>query len=377
MGVVSYETTPPKRYTMKRIVYAIVIFIVFAGCQNKVDVNQEYMTLHDVKKAYLFPEIQTLKRSNMQSVKMPDYYLKNFIIVDSLLFVDTNQENGLLDIISLKSMKSYGRYLDKGKAKGEFLYGINLTLQTTFECKNDSLYANIYDSGTGGLFKLNITKTIIEKHASLKGLNFYSEIPHSAFWAKTISDTLLLVRNIDEMETHQNRSIITREGIQTNHAVQKLNNFEIPINEDFNIMSSLISISPSREYIIEAMIGMNYINIYSLNNNNIEYTICVGKELDKLSDILSTSRYNRKYVFADLRTYNFGFAVLKYDITERTFQSEEKYAPAILFFDWSGNPIGAINSEIKFNHFDYDELNEVLYILDSDNKMLKIKIHII
>ena len=236
MGVVSYETTPQKRYTMKRIVYAIVIFIVFAGCQNKVDVNQEYMTLHDVKKAYLFPEIQTLKRSNMQSVKMPDYYLKNFIIVDSLLFVDTNQENGLLDIISLKSMKSYGRYLDKGKAKGEFLYGINLTLQTTFECKNDSLYANIYDSGTGGLFKLNITKTIIEKHASLKGLNFYSEIPHSAFWAKTISDTLLLVRNIDEMETHQNRSIITREGIQTNHAVQKLNNFEIPINEDFNIM---------------------------------------------------------------------------------------------------------------------------------------------
>ena len=302
MGVVSYETTPQKRYTMKRIVYAIVIFIVFAGCQNKVDVNQEYMTLHDVKKAYLFPEIQTLKRSNMQSVKMPDYYLKNFIIVDSLLFVDTNQENGLLDIISLKSMKSYGRYLDKGKAKGEFLYGINLTLQTTFECKNDSLYANIYDSGTGGLFKLNITKTIIEKHASLKGLNFYSEIPHSAFWAKTISDTLLLVRNIDEMETHQNRSIITREGIQTNHAVQKLNNFEIPINEDFNIMSSLISISPSREYIIEAMIGMNYINIYSLNNNNIEYTICVGKELDKLSDILSTSRYNRKYVFADLIT---------------------------------------------------------------------------
>ena len=63
MGVVSYETTPQKRYTMKRIVYAIVIFIVFAGCQNKVDVNQEYMTLHKVKKAYLLlQDVPTKKR---------------------------------------------------------------------------------------------------------------------------------------------------------------------------------------------------------------------------------------------------------------------------------------------------------------------------
>ena len=280
-----------------------------------------------------------------------------------------------MDIISLNSMKSHGCYLHKGKAKGEFLYGINLTLQTTFECKNDSCYANIYDPITACVFNVNISKTIMEKHASLNELDF-AEIPHSAFWAKTIGDTLLLVREIDGTETHQNRSLISQAGVRTNHPIKKLNDFEIPVGEDFNIMSSLVSVSPSSKYVVEALIGMNYINIYSLDEK-VEYTICIGDELDKLSDILSTSKFDRKYMFADVRTYNFGFAALKYDITEHIFQSDEKYTPSILFFDWSGKPIGVVNSEIKFNHFDYDEENKMLYILDSDSKLLKCKIPII
>ena len=161
---------------MKQMLYFMALCVVFVCCRNNAQEDQEYMTFSNIKKVNSFPELQTLKRDNMQPVNMPDYFIKNFVVRDSLLFVDTNQESGLMDIISLNSMKSHGCYLHKGKAKGEFLYGINLTLQTTFECKNDSCYANIYDPITACVFNVNISRTIMEKHASLTLLKFHIQL---------------------------------------------------------------------------------------------------------------------------------------------------------------------------------------------------------
>lgn len=360
---------------MKKLLLIVMSCAIMVGCKNTVDVNKEYMALGEVKKVNSLPLLLTLNKDNMTMVETPDYYIENFVIFDSLMFIDTNQDSGLLDILSMDSMKSYGRFLNKGKANGEFLYGINLTLHSSFESIMDTVYVNMYDPVSARLFSLNLSKSIMENTLSLKELNFNRKLPNSAFWAKTIGDTLLIVRDIDEMETHQNRTILSRNGPRTNTMIEELNGFEIPLNEDFNIMSSLVATSPINEYVVEAMIGMNYINVYSLNGE-MGYTICVGEELDKLSDILSTSRFARKYMFADLRAYSFGFAVLKFDITERVYQSDEHYTPSILLFDWTGNPIGEIKSDIKFNHFDYDEQRKMLYILDSDNKLMRCKLEL-
>lgn len=352
-----------------------MICAIVMSCQNPVDVNREYMAFKEVKKVPSFSLLETLTRNKMTCVNTPSGFIEDFCILDSLLFLDTNQESGILEILSVDSMKSFGRFINKGKASGEFVYGLNLTLHTSFECVKDTVYAYIYDPVSSRIYSFNVTKSILEAKAYLKELNFHSKVPHSAFWAKTFADTLLIVRDIDEMETHQNRSILTCAGLQNNNSVRELNKFEIPLNEDFNIMSSLVATFAPKQYVVEAMIGMNYINVYSLQTDK-GYTICVGGELDKLSDILSTARFDRKYMFADLRTYSFGFAVLKFDITERAFQSDEQYNPSILLFNWNGNPIGEIKSEIKFNHFDYDERNKMLYVLDSNGKLLKCKVSI-
>lgn len=359
---------------MKQIWCIFLSFIfVLVGCRNALEITHEYMSLDTLKCAKTFPKILTLKRDGMQSVPISYTYIKNFVIQDSLLFLDSNRENGLVEIISLPSMKSFGSYLHKGKASGEFLYGVNLTLWTTFFCDRDSSYAYIYDSATGRIFNVNFTKTISDRKLCLKELDLGSKIPRSAFWFKALSDSIFLMRTIDEMETHQNRSIITNKGVLTCNLIEKLNKFEIPVNEDFNILSSLISVSLSNGFIAEAMIGMNYINVYSLNGRK-EYTICVGEKMDKLSDILSTSKYERKYMFAEIRSYSFGFAVLKYDVSERTYQMGKEYTPSILLFDWHGNTLGEIDSEFCFNHFDYDESKGELYVLDSENDLLKCKV---
>lgn len=360
---------------MKKGVFYIIALVCFVCCHNKVDADKEYMGFSEVKKVYSFPEIRTLHANDMTSVNTPDYFIEDFIVYDSLLFIDTDQDYGILDVLSIDSAKSLGRFLNKGKAKSELIYGINLTLHMTFETVNDSVFANVYDPVLARTYTLNITQSIADKKPCMKELKFSQAIPHYAFWAKTINDTIIFTREIDKMETHQNRSIITRNGVLYKQTINKLNDFEVPMNENFNIMSTLIAIAPSNDYIVESMIGMNYINIYSLQKDN-GYTICVGKKQDKLSDILSTPEPDRMYVFADLRTYNFGFAVLVFNITEGHYLADKPFYPSILLFDWAGNPIGEIKSEIQFNHFDYDEHQKMLYILDSNSKLLKCKIDI-
>lgn len=355
---------------MKKFFLFSVVSIFCLCCTPDKRLNKECMLLDYVKYVNTIPKLTTLCEDSMVSVDTPTPYIKNFAIVDSLLFIDTNQENGLLNIMSINSNKSYGFLLDKGRAKGEFGFGINLTLYTTFEHHKDSLFANMYDLIAGRLYRINITKQITEGKCYVQEILMSEELPRSAFWIKTISDTLALLRTIDKKETRQTRSIITKHGHITTKVTDKLNKFEIPAKEDFNIISSLIAFSQNNNMFVEAMIGMNYINIYSLSKEK-GFTLCIGKELDKLSDILSTSRYDRKYTFADLRAYSFGFAVLKYDIEEKVYQSDEDIHPSILLFDWNGDPIGEITSDLRFDFFDIDTKNGYIYILNKDGRLLK------
>lgn len=357
---------------MRKILVIPLVSVLYLCCSPDKELNKECLLLDTVKYVQTIPKLATLCEDNVTPVATPTPYIKNFAVIDTLLFIDTNQENGLLNIMSIDSGKSYGYLLDKGRAKGEFGFGIHLTLYTTFEHHVDSLFASFYDLVTGRLYRMNVTKQITEGECNMQEVIMSEELPRSAYWVKTICDTLVFIKTIDKMGTRQSRSIITKNGIISNKVTDILNKFEIPPKEDLNIISSLIAFSQSNNMFVEAMIGMNYLNIYSLHKEK-GITLCIGKKLDRLSDILSTSKFERKYTFADLRAYSFGFAVLKYDIEEKVYQSGEDFYPSILMFDWNGNPIGEVKSELKFDHFDIDTRNGCLYILDKHGRLLKRK----
>lgn len=152
--------------------------------------------------------------------------------------------------------------------------------------------------------------------------------------------------------------------------VDKLNNFEIPSGEDINILSTLISVSPDGRKIVEAPLGMNYINVYSLSDDKA-FTICLGDKMIALDDITDLSKFNRPYMFSDLRAYDFGFAVLKLDTTDLKYQSGLSDCPTLLFFDWDGQPLDCIKSDFHYSLFDYDAKSKELYLLDNDGRLLK------
>lgn len=357
---------------MKRILFAFVMVILCVSCSETMNKSSECIVLEENKTYNSMPELEKMYMKNMEQVVIPDSFINNIIIYDSLLIVDTNDENGLLDILSVNSYRSYGKLFKKGKAKGEFTYPISLTLHLTIDKKGDSLIANAYDFASGRLYEQNITYYLKTKKHSIKDSKLSGGIPSAAFWVKTINDSILLYRYLDDSRTHQIRRLRSKKKNYDNTNMSKLNLLEVPCGEDHNIISSLIALSPSKKCLAEAMIGLNYIHIYSLEGDK-GVTICIGEKFDKISDVISKPLLERKYMFADIRAYNFGFAVLKFDVMEKIFQSDGRYYPSILFFDWDGNALGEVKSDMQFNHFDYDERRNELYILDSEGRLLKKK----
>lgn len=346
----------------------ILFFILIMSCGNKSNVTIENMAFDTVKYQKQSPRIFALNSDSSKEIDLGNMPIKNFIIVDSIMFIDTGREKGILEIISTKDYSSKGSLINKGRASGEFMYGLNLGLYTTFWKKEKSLYATIYDMAIGNIYSINISDFLREGKNNLSEIYRDTKMPQPAFWIKQLSDSVLFARALTDEETAQKRYIIINGKVEDTPHLDFANALVVPKGEDFNLLSTLIGVSPNGDMCVEAMLGMNYINVYSPISGR-GYTICCGDKIDKLSESLSLSKAKRKYMFADIRTYDFGFAVLKYEITEKQFQSGDDFTPSILIFDRKGKALGEVKLDVKIEHFDIDMGRDKLYILDANGRI--------
>ena len=359
---------------LKQISIVLAVICVSACMQKHYD-EAEYMVFDDVKIVSDFKEIAVLSQENGEEITYSKPNIKNFIVTDSVLIIDTGMESGISNVISTVDYSDIGSFFDKGKAFGEFLLGIDLGLRSTLALTDDSLKLIACDYVLGKVYSINLSKFIATGEKEIKEPYAGMELPRPIFWLKAMNDTSVIVRTLEDNETREVRYLISENGAKEIDAFSRLNRFQVPSGEDFNIMSSLMALSPDREICVEPLVGLNYINVYSPFGTKA-FTISVDKEPYSLSEITKIDKADRPYVFADVRAHNFGFAVLKYGVTDREFQEDIDYKPSILLFDWNGNPLGEVKSEFKFNHFDIDEAKGELYVLDADGKLLKYPLQI-
>lgn len=360
-----------KKKYISKYTYILLLSFVFLtiGCSPpKIDVVKENMAF-DTVLYQTNPRAYILDTDKSKCVSPDGLPVKNFVIMDSLLFVDTGRENGIMEILSTKDFSSKGSYINNGRGADEFSQ-FHLTLYTTFIKKDNILYATLFNCVNGKVYSLNIQDCLNSGKAQLNEIYKNVEIPEptTVFWAKQLMDSTLFIRKLTDGENAQRRFLIKKRAVEEASKMKFANDFIIPQGEDFNLLSTLIATSPDGSKCVEAMIGMNYINVYSPIKGN-GFTVCTESELDKFSEVLSLSKEDRKYMFADVRAYDFGFAVLKYDITDKTYQSGEDFHPSILVFNWQGKALGELKCDQNFNHFDIDVNNKKLYILDSDSRI--------
>lgn len=359
-----------KAYFFPLLLVFNLMALSFIGCKNEVGDLKEDMAFDTIVYLSQKRHVFDLTSSPRRYINLGNTPIINFVIADSVMFVDTERENGIIEIFSMKDYKSKGCLLNQGRSSGEFSQGINLGLYTTIVRKDQKLFATLFDMVTGKVYSLNVSEFLQNRKYNLLEIYRKKDLSEPAFWVKQLSDSVLFIKTLTSEETVQKRYLVKNGKAVIASNMDFANDFVVPKNEDFNLLSTLIATSPNGNLCAEAMVGMNYINVYSPLTGK-GFTICCGDKIDKLSEIISLSKANRKYMFADIRAYAFGFAVLKYDITEREYQTGANFTPSILFFDWHGNLYGEVKPEVNFNHFDMDINEKKLYILSTKGRLIQ------
>lgn len=334
-----------------------IIFIVF-GC-NYSKSSSSYMAFDDIVYVKDFSHFFSLQ--NEIEVNIDAIGVRNFCIYDSTILMSTINSDSLWVFASLPSYHIYASMLKKGQGPTEFTSTPSVGSNIKIDKENDHVFAYIYEFSKGKLLKLNITESLKTNKTDITILN--DSLPKFLFNFVMINDAKFLCKEVNNNHTQQVRFIYDNNNRTSLPVLEKLNNSTIKEREDINILSTITKLNPDKDIIVEMPIGLNYINMYSLDNS-LSKTICIGKSLYSMELIQNKRQWDRIYTFADLRFFKNFWGVLYMNETEKDYQTKRKNYPTILFFDWSGNPLAQLKLNQLATSFDIDANTRELYTYD-------------
>ena len=338
-----------------------LIFIGLISSCNVLSSSDEavYMAFEDVEYVSSFPVEVKLNSPEEPSI---DYIgLREVRIVGNLLILGQANSNGLWQIYRLPDYEYLGGFLKRGDGPLEFMQGPSLLNKLNFENENGQLVVYIYDFQKGRVMKFNLSESLETGKEVLSPLE--SKVPPFLFSFTKVDQDVYLIKEIKDRDTRQVRSLVNSGNISSLSVTAPLDNAAIKQGEDFNILSALLEYNSALDRVVEAPIGLNHINIYSLKGD-FSKSICLEDKLSDIVKIQSQFRFNRNYTFADLRLFDEFFGVIFINEDELTYQNVRKKIPSILFFDYDGRPLAKIQTGSHFTSFDIDFNNQKLYTFD-------------
>lgn len=293
--------------------------------------------------------------------------VRNFLIYDSIMIMSTINKDSLWVIASMPDFQIKGSMLKIGQGPNELTVPPSVAYNTKITEVNNKLFAYIYEPYKGELLKLDIISGIGTTNMDISLL--VDSLPKSLFNFVVINDSTYLCKEARNNHTQQIRYVYNNKNKSKQFPVlERLNNITINRDEDINILSTITKHNSTNDIIIEMPIGLNYINMYSLDNSYAK-TICIGKTLNDIEKIQSNNRWDRMYTFADLRLFEDFWGVLFINETEKDYQIKRKNFPKILLFDWEGSPLAEIKLNQLATSFDIDVHAGMLYSFDVETEL--------
>lgn len=362
------EQTTTINYIMKKLLFLPVVLlaaIILFNCSRAPKSSSNYMILDEVEYVNNFPQTFFLGNEIMPNIDIIG--IKSFVIYDSIMIVSTNDKDGLWSVISLPNYKHLGSFLTKGNGPFEFVQLPDVSIGTKLLRENGQLLAYIYDFQKGRIFSLNVEKSIQTKELNMSIL--IDSIPPFLFNLVIIDSTNFFCKEVNYDQTLQLRFIVENKKRTTPNVLHKLNQASIRIGEDINLLSTSTKMNSENSLIVEMPIGLNYMNLYSLDGS-FGKTICIGKKLDNIDKIQYKKMGDRIYTYADLRVFPKFWGVVHINEDEKTYQTGRKKLPSILLFDWQGTPLAELKLKHFITSFDIDLNNRDIYTFDAHSDEL-------
>lgn len=330
------------------------------SCTKNYSNEPVYMAFEEVSYINEFPKEIHLKNKEVTGVETIG--LTTFAIFDTLLILNTSNKSGLWSFYSLPNHQFLGSFIKRGDGPTELAQGPSLGSKKNIIQENSTLKAYLYDFQNGGYLAFNITQSLISNEENISRSNIITPPFLSEFIL--LDSTTFYIKEIENMDTQQGRYIL-KNNKKINHPIlDKLNKSQINQGEDFNILASITKINYSNNRLVEMPTGLNYINIFSLDNNFYK-TICIGNYLLDINQIQEEERQDRKYMFSDIRAFENFFGVVFINEGAKNFQTNRTNTPIIFFFNWDGEPLAKVILEEHLTSFDIDIINKKIYTFDN------------
>lgn len=346
---------------MKKIFFLLLSIILFTNCSDNKITPDRYMVLDDVKYIKSFPKVYTL--SDRITPDIDIIGINDFCVLDSMIAFSTKDKDSLWTFFSLPDCAPLGSFLTLGNGPSEFIQPPRVSFKTNFYRENGQLFAGIYDSQKGRLFKMNVDASLSSNALDMSMLK--DSLPLFLFSFIMVDNNRYFCKEMTPEVTQQIRYLI-EDGKRTDSSamMQQLNKAKVEKEENINIISTIAKMSPEKAVIVEMPIGLNYINMYSLDDS-FGKTICIGDELYDIKEVENQERSERLYTYADLRLFKDFWGVVCINEDMKTYQTGRKKLPSILLFNWEGDPL----AELKLSHFitsfDIDFTTGHLYTFDA------------
>jgi hypothetical protein len=330
-------------------------------CDSNEKSSSDYMMLESVQYVKEFP--QTFFLNSAVEIKLDSLDIlgiQDFCIVDTMLIFTTKDKNGLWSFVSLPNYHSLGRFLKSGNGPQEFIQ-IPWVYSQSFFKEKGSLFAAIYDFPRGRLYKMNIYESI--KNNQLNIFTLKGSLPRFLFNFLMIDSTTFMCREINDAQTKETRYILNRGKKIIPPVLEKLNLASVRKGEDFNILATITKKNDEKKLIVEMPIGLNYINIYSLDGS-FGKTICIGNKLNSIEEIQNKSVGGRVITFNSLALFSKFWGVTFINEDKQTYLTKREKYPSILLFDWTGHPLAELKLDTFITSFDIDLKNGNLFTFD-------------
>lgn len=359
-----------KNYNLMRnnlitIIVIISILSIISACNDKnLSSSKYYMIFDSIEYVEKFPRTYSLENHIDVDIDVIGYYVFN--IVDSLLIFSTTNPEGFWSFVSLSDMTVIGQFLKKGQGPNEFLFSPSIQTATNFFKDNGKQYAAIYDSQKAKVYKIDINETIRRKVLDISIMK--DSIPPYLMNFVMLEIDCFLCKELYGKYTQQLRYIM-KNGLKESSAnLEKLNRAIVENGSNmgyyFNIISTMTKFSLEKNLIVEMPVMLNYLNLYSINEN-FGKTICIGNKLDNINNIQKQKYPDLVETFFDLRLFKDFWGVVFLNENELSLETGRKNLPSIFFFDWKGKPLAELKLNKHLTSFDIDFNTGFLYGLDS------------
>ncbi|WP_192348900.1 BF3164 family lipoprotein [Algoriphagus sp. Y33] len=347
------------KIAFKYIQILLIVSSLLTSCGNPKLDQPTFMAFDNIDYIKEFPVKFSLGKKTTPNIDIIG--IRSFAIYDSILILNTTKEDGLWSLYSLPNHQYLNSFLKRGEGPLELIQGPSLASKTKITREEGQLVAYLYDFQKGGALKFNIEESINSKILQISKLN--TSIPPFLFEFIMIDSSTFFIKEIGNMDTQQIRYLYKNGYRTTLPILDKLNQASILQGEDFNILSALTKLSDIHQKFVEMPIGLNYINLYSLDST-LAKTICIGEKLFDISNIQKENTWDRVYTFSDLRVFDDFFGVVFINEDIKTYQTNRTHFPSILLFNWEGEPLAELKLENHITSFDIDFINNELYTFD-------------